>query len=213
MLAFGSSEKRKKAHEFVMSAVFLFLALSAARNIALFALVSAPVISKHLSSGFEPILDRIKSKDEFSPELVKRINLFLFGLCVVAAMIKISVPLKPSVNQAALEDIYPYGAIEFIEQSEQPGSMFNSYNWGALILWELYPDHPTFVDGRTDLFNDEVLKDYLAAWRGRPEWRDIFQRWNIQLVFIEVDAPLRYQLDLDGWQTIFEDDQSVIMVP
>jgi hypothetical protein len=132
---------------------------------------------------------------------------------VILAAIKISVPLRPGVNLSALKDMYPYAAAEFIKQESPPGPMFNSYNWGAFILWELYPDYRTFVDGRTDLFNDEVLKDYLAAWRGEPEWSDVFSRWGIQLVFIEAEAPLRDQLDRSGWKTIYQDDESIIMIP
>ncbi|MGD8732171.1 MAG: DUF3054 domain-containing protein, partial [Anaerolineales bacterium] len=213
LLSFGISKIRRTAHEFVLSSVFLFLALTAARNIALFALVSAPILSRHLSSGSEPLLNRIKSKDQFRPELVRALNLVLLCLCIVAATLKISIPLRPSVNLSALEDMFPYGAVKFLTKNEIPGPMFNSYNWGAFILWELYPHYRTFVDGRTDLFNDEILEDYLAAWRGEPEWREILQRWDIQLVFIEPEAPVRYQLDLDGWETIYQDDESIIMVP
>jgi hypothetical protein len=134
-------------------------------------------------------------------------------LCTIAAGLKIRVPLNHEVNKDELRKIYPYRAVEFLQESQPGGPMFNSYNWGALILWELYPDYRTFVDGRTDLFNDEVLESYLSAWRGAPEWREVFDRWDIQMAFIETDAPLRYQLELGGWESIYVDEQAVILVP
>ena len=213
LLAVGSTRKRVDAYDYVLSGVFLILALTAARNIALYALVIAPILSKHLSSGLEPMLERVKSREQFDPSLARRLNLTLLVLCALAAGLKIRIPLDPEVNNEELRKIYPYRAVEFIRESKPAGPMFNSYNWGAFILWELYPDYRTFVDGRTDLFNDEVLEAYLSAWRGEPEWREVFDRWDIQMAFIETDAPLRYQLQLSGWETMYDDDQAVIMVP
>ena len=213
MLAFAATKKKISVHEFVLAAVFLVLALSAARNIALFALVSAPLLAKHLSSGLGPLLDRLKSKDEFRTELVRALNLVLLGLCVVAVAAKISIPLRPDTNVDALHEIYPYGAVEYIRSVQPEGPMFNSYNWGSFILWELYPQYRSFVDGRTDLFNDEILNAYLSAWRGDPEWREIFERWGIKLVFIEKDAPLRFQLELNGWEAVYLDEQAAVLVP
>lgn len=212
-LAFGISKRRIVAHEYITSATFLVLALTAARNIALYALVVAPVLSRHLSSGLGSILDRVKSKREFRPSLARKLNLTLFVLCVIAAGVKISVPLDKAVNTQALRNLFPYDAVQFIRSREPEGPIFNSYNWGAYILWELYPDYRTFVDGRTDLFNDEILKSYLAAWRGEPEWREVFDRWDIHMVFVEPSAPLRYQLELNGWKSIYVDNQAIILVP
>jgi hypothetical protein len=212
-LAFAISKRRIVAHEYLTSATFFVLALTAARNIALYALVVAPVLSRHLSSGLEPILGRLKSKREFRPSLARKLNLTLFVLCVIAAGVKISVPLDNAVNTQALRDLFPYDAVQFLRSREPEGPIFNSYNWGAYILWELYPDYRTFVDGRTDLFDDEILKSYLATWRGEPEWREVFDRWNIHLVFVEPNAPLRDQLELNGWKSIYVDDQAIILVP
>lgn len=212
-LSFALTKKKISAHEFVLSTVFLVLALTAARNIALYTLISAPILSRHLSSGLGPILGRVRSKQEFKPELARRLNLLLLSLCVIAAGIKISIPLDPQVNRDALQKIYPYGAIRFLRGFEPQGALFNSYNWGSIILWELYPDYKTFVDGRTDLFNDEILKEYLATWRGEPEWIEVFKRWDIGVVLIENHAPLRYLLEKSDWIPIYEDDQSVILVP
>lgn len=213
IFAFAASEKRISPHEYVLVSVFLVLALTAARNIALFALISAPVLTRHLSSGLKPILDRIRSKEQFRPEIVRLLNLILLVLCLVAVAVKISTPLRSDENIEILREIYPYEAVDFIQRVEPEGPLFNSYNFGSLILWELYPQYLSFVDGRTDLFNDEILETYLAAWRGEPEWREIFDRWGIRLVFIEPDAPLRTQLELNGWEVIFSDDQAAVLVP
>ena len=213
MLAFATSKKRIFAHQFVLISIFLVLALTAARNIALFALVSAPILTEHLSSGLGPTLDRLRSKEEFRNEIVRALNLSLLALCVIAVGIKIRVPLRSDKNAELLHEMYPYEAAEYLRSIAPQGSMFNSYNWGSFILWELYPQYRSFVDGRTDLFNDEILGDYLTAWKGDPGWEKIFERWDIQVAMIEPDAPLRRQLIHSGWKVLFEDRQAVILAP
>jgi hypothetical protein len=42
--------------------------------------------------------------------------------------------------------------------------MFNSYNWGGYLLWEL-PEYPVFIDGRTDLYDDELVEEWLRVVR------------------------------------------------
>jgi hypothetical protein len=211
LLVFTASKKRVSAHEYVLTAVFLVLSLTAARNIALFALVTAPVLSKHLSSSLEPWTKKMRGSDELDPIIARRINLILFFVCALAVGVKIAIPLRPAVNQAAIREMFPQEAVEFIKSTEPEGPLFNTYNWGAYILWELYPDYPSYVDGRTDLFNDEILSSYLSAWRGAPEWQEVFSRWGIKLVFVETDAPLRHQLEMNGWETLYEDEKAIVM--
>ena len=94
---------------------------------------------------------------------------------------------------------------------ESKASLFNTYNWGGYIIWELYPEYLSFVDGRTDLFNDEILEDYLLAWKGLPGWELVFDTWDVEVVLIEPWAPLRFQLESQGWQIDYEDDLAIVL--
>jgi hypothetical protein len=91
------------------------------------------------------------------------------------------------------------------------GNLFNSYNWGGYVIWALHPDYLSFVDGRTDLFDDEILEEYLLVWTGQTGWQRVFEEWDIQVAMIEVDAPLRDSLIRDGWDLVYADEQAVLM--
>lgn len=90
--------------------------------------------------------------------------------------------------------------------------MLNSYNWGGYLIWAL-PEYPVFVDGRTDLYDDDLLTQYLAAVRAEPNWREVLQRWEIGVVLLEPNAPLVTLLRQQGWQTAAADELSVILIP
>ena len=60
-----------------------------------------------------------------------------------------------------LEDLYPVEAVKWIEENQLEVEIFNEYNWGGNLIWQLR-DYPVFVDGRTDLYDDELLREYLT---------------------------------------------------
>lgn len=208
--AYGTSRRVVSTEELLLVSGFLALALTAGRNIAIFALLSAPSIAAHLDAAFAPSAS-VRWGGEVPPRLARRLNWVLLLLFVVAAGAKAAIPLSQAANLRALEERFPMGAIAYIRQQEPPGPLFNSYNWGSLILWELYPRYPSFVDGRTDLFDDEVLQEYLDAWRGDPSWEDLFRAWGIRLALVEPQAPIRWQLLRAGWNQVYEDEQAAVL--
>jgi hypothetical protein len=69
-----------------------------------------------------------------------------------------------------------------------------------------------FVDGRTDLYGDELLNQYLSVVNARAGWQDILDTWNIRVVFLDPSAPILQVLITQGWQVQYHDDQSVILL-
>jgi hypothetical protein len=139
------------------------------------------------------------------------INVLLVLVLLIPAIIKIMIPLAPKTNAEAVRELYPQAAVEYILGSDVPGPIFNSYNWGAYVIWELYPRYLSFVDGRTDLFDDDVLEQYLSVWRGDDEWQGVLDQWGIATVMIEPQAPLRLRLEANmDWSKIYQDQQAVI---
>lgn len=211
MVVLALSDKRKRAVELVLVAGFAYLSLVAARNIALFALVAAPVVARHGYAAVKPLLKNMTTGPQLPERRAKGINIVLFSIVTIAALIKISVPLSDQVNQEAIANQVPVEAIDYLRHQPSLGNLLNSYNWGGYVIWELYPKYLSFVDGRTDLFNDEILEAYLAVWRAEPGWEDTIDRWDIRLVLLEPYAPLVRVLQDSGWEQLSADDQAVVL--
>jgi hypothetical protein len=77
------------------------------------------------------------------------------------------------------------------------------------LLWEL-PDYPVFIDGRTDLYNGDVIDDWLRIYNGRAGWQQALDRWQVRLALIEPAAPLAARLESAGWREIYRDELAVI---
>lgn len=206
------SPRRPRGYELLWMAGFGALGMVAARNIALFAVVAAPVLSRHAAAALRQLrFERARGR-ELSPALSRTLNWILFSLVFLAAALKAIRPLSNSFNEATLRSIVPVAAGEYILERRPAGPLFNSYNWGGYVVWGLYPHYLSFVDGRTDLFGDEILEQYLLAWRADPGWEDVFERWGIHLALIEVRAPLARALEAAGWESVYHDDLAVVLV-
>ena len=79
------------------------------------------------------------------------------------------------------------------------------------MAWALYPDYLSFVDGRTDLFGDEILEGYIKAWRAEPGWQGYLDRWDIGVILLEPYAPLALVLKDAGWEMRYEDEMAVVL--
>ena len=210
-LVFALSTRPKRPTELIAFLGFAAMGLLAGRNIALFALVAAPSLARHAGSALEPITRWIRRGKDVPAGAARLLNTTLFVLALLAAALKIALPLGSQVNAQAIGDRQPVAAVDWIREHRPPGPLFNSYNWGGYILWALYPDYRTFVDGRTDLFDDAILNDYLETWRGGPGWEEVFARWDIRLALLEPGAPLVLALEASGWESLYEDDQAIVL--
>lgn len=211
--ALGVSQRRMALVDFLLIAVFLYMAFLAWRNVALFAVVAPMVITRHL----EPALDELGSRMGYRPEagaptrFQLRLNQALLGVFIIAVAARAAVDFSPERNREVFRATLPVDAVEYIKAHDLPGRIFNSYNWGAYLLWEL-PAQPVFIDGRTDLYNDEIIAEWLKIVRAEPGWQTAMDAWGVQTVLVEPSLPLAGQLTAEGWREVYRDSVSVVII-
>jgi hypothetical protein len=208
----GLSRRRLDWRDALMVTGTAYLSLLAGRNIALFAIVTTPVLTRHLGAwlgerGWTMRLDRFPTTP---PYLVA--NWAMLLLVGVAGVAKVVYALDPALVEEERAKRLPVEAVAYLEEAHPPGLLFNSYNWGGYLIWEA-PDYPVFVDGRTDLYDDELLRLYLEVVAAQDDWKNMLDRGDINLVLIESRSPLAVALSLEpGWRIAYRDDLATIFV-
>ncbi|MDW8325888.1 MAG: hypothetical protein RMK99_04915 [Anaerolineales bacterium] len=183
-----------------------YLGFLAGRNVPLLAVVAPPLLTRHAAGLLAPSSD---DRPAFAGNAL--LNWVLLVVLALAAMLKVFTVLPTSANERAIAKVSPVGAAEFIRRERPPGPMFNSYNFGGYLMWALYPEYPVFVDGRTDLYDDAFLREYLRVALGRPGYEAMLDRYGVRLVVIEADSLLGDRLSENPrWRELYRDDVAAV---
>lgn len=216
-IAIGISKKTIDGTDLLSLIVFSWFAFTARRNFGPFAMVSAPVISRHLHDIFENWKSEGKNKNKLSAtagnisdNTRNWINLAIIVLLVVAASWKAVDVNKTSFVREKESEIFPSQAVDILLNENDPGKIFNEYNWGGYLIWHLR-DFQVFVDGRTDLYGDEILDDYLAVVKVQKGWNQILDINKIDILLIKSGSNLEIFAKNKGWHTIYKDSIAVVL--
>jgi len=208
----GISRRRIALTDFFLFGVFSYMSLLASRNMALFSLVSPIVLTRH-ASPLISVLSR-KLNLRLSPESKptrgrELINWLLLTIIALSVGFKAFLIFPWAANEKVFRETLPIDAAAHIKSNKPPGRLFNSYNWGGYLIWEL-PDYPVFVDGRTDLYNDEILDQWLQVVRAEEGWEEVLDQWGVHLMLLEPTMPVVRCLEQNGWELLFVDEKAVI---
>ena len=74
-------------------------------------------------------------------------------------------------------------------------------------------EYRVFVDGRADLYGDDLLRQFRTALQLRTGWRDILDRWTVEALLVPPSCALAQALLLDpNWHATFIDSKAVILL-
>jgi hypothetical protein len=204
------SPKPIEAADFIFVTAIAYMGFLAWRNTNLLSIVapavilrySQPLVEKHLP-GWNPdhAVRGIQSAVHAGAVTALTAAALLYGLSAIS----------PDSMLSSVRSQAPVQAVDYLAANPVPGRMFNSYNFGSYIVWAL-PEYPVFVDGRTDLYTDDILDQYLAVTQAREGWQAVLDRWQIEIFFMEPGAPVLHLLRAAGWTVYYEDAQAVILI-
>jgi len=216
--AVGLARRRLDLTDLLLFSAFSALALLAGRNIAVFAVVAAPILMLYADSAFTELQERwprLKRLTGSAPptRVLQSLNWALLVLVAAAVLVKAALPLNPATTDQAIAQYAPVGAANYLKATPTPGLLFNSYNFGGYLAWTLYPDRLIYVDGRTDLYDDVFLNEYLNAYQAGSGWQQTFMKYGIATVLVENNSPIARELiQSPGWAIRYSDPVSVVLV-
>jgi hypothetical protein len=115
------------------------------------------------------------------------------------------------------EHKFSFKATEFLRRNPVPGKMFNFFDIGGFLDWQLYPGVLTFIDGRT--YNQQVFMEHQSVTGGMPGWERVVDKYGITyFVLKSMDSsgtilPIVPVLANDpNWSLVFSDGLFVIFV-
>jgi hypothetical protein len=113
---------------------------------------------------------------------------------------------------AAMSSVFPVKAVNFLRQNPQPGPLYNTFDWGGFLTWYM-PDYPVAIDGRTDLYGDELDTQFFKTQQGDASYVDDPYLNESQVVLLSKKDGLASVLLSDSrFSLVFQDSLAVVFV-
>lgn len=217
VLALG---QRNVAH-FLLSTLFLALALRSARGLPLVALLLLPLangaISKALAAikELQPGLQRSLSAFlQYSINL-RTIDIGLRGYAVApVAVVLVWAALHAPAVQARTgfpADEFPVEASAVLDKLPASIRLLAPDKFGGYLIYRFNGAMPVFFDGRSDFYGSEYMKDYLRLVEVRPGWRDLLDRHRFTHALLPNQYSLIPALQQLGWKEIYKDGTATLL--
>ncbi|MDP9299913.1 MAG: hypothetical protein M3P43_03315 [Actinomycetota bacterium] len=180
--------------------MFTGLAVWSGRNLLWWALGTPPIIGG-LFVGWHPERSRTR----------RTTVLVAAGLAVLLVIGTVRVAtVEPA--EALLSEAPTQALTDAVSAASQHGARVFDGLWGSWFELQL-PAVPMFIDARAELFPDAVWADYFTVTLARVGWRQVLDRWNVDVVV----ADKRYHERLvrllrtdPAWTLRYEDRVGVV---
>jgi hypothetical protein len=209
--------KRLDAPSLLLLLVTVAAALYSRRNIALFGVVTLPLLAtampgsgSRLSLG---VLQRIGSTLAMGQRLARQgiwagaATLLLAGFALAGGQ---ALGRQLVVNELS-DRTFPAAAVAAARDAGLEGNLFNHFMWGGYLTL-YWPEQRIFIDGFSDFYGEAVFRDYLHIASLQPGWRATLARWRIAVALLPVDSPLAHALAGEPeWRERYRDDIAVLL--
>ncbi len=216
MLAlFALSRRRPRWTELCLIGCFLPLACGSVRMVAWWLLVCTPILAAQLADLW-PRLQQLDAEDRPS-----------FGNAITCAVIVLAIALslpwleafnpilsRPGRAHRTEDDLQAIA--DHLSAEGRSGRIFTRFAWGEYIGWSLNPRYTVFMDGRIEIIPDEVWRQYSAVTRGRSDWEDILNHYEVDCLLLDTSG---YHHDLlplvehsSVWRQVGQQGEAVLFV-
>ncbi len=200
--------RKNKIRDWLVLCIFAPAGFWAIRNAYEFLIVTAPCAI----AGLHEFLKHFKFIEKFKTHpLIEVIPLiltiiFLFDFKLGDYYSNIGHGIDPKN--------YPSKAINYFKKIDVKGNIFNSFNFGGALAFELYPERRIFIDGLSSGIAREFLGEYVEATKNGERFEKFAEEYNIGVIIVESDRGYikRGIFNPEKWKMVYWDDSAMILL-
>jgi hypothetical protein len=212
MAAFFAIGRQRSRDVFKISVlgIFILLAFRVQRDVWCVVLPAIAVIADGLAScpkETEP--QRTSQEWKWEKPLVAAFVV----LVLLAAVVRLP---SNTTLMAHAGRMFPVEACDFIRTNQLPGPLFNTYSWGGFLIWYL-PEYPVAIDGRLNLYGDEINDRYFKVTSGTQLFETDPDFTRARTILLERNAPMTKALTTlpvlqAQFRVVYQDDLAIVLV-
>lgn len=118
--------------------------------------------------------------------------------------------------------LYPgvQNGARFFDENNLKGPIFNNYDIGGYLIFNLFPKEKVFVDNRPEAYSVSFLKDTLIKMQQDEEaWKELSPKFNFNVIFFYLNDTtdwaqpfLLRRLDDPQWVPVYGDSFTLVFV-
>jgi hypothetical protein len=202
----------------MLSWVGIAMGLLALRNVPIAAVFCLPTLALGMESRLrERAAQRAKEPKQASSSVQLGRRLLEIGAAVVILIGAMIVLVPRGVGDGITANIdkrFPVQSIALLKDVDPDVRVLADYGWGGYVIHELYQSGGrVFVDGRNDMYDQQVLDDYDAIKNADPGWAALADRYGVEALLLTPEATVTRGPALDaGWCERYRDDNEVLFL-
>ncbi len=202
-----------------LSWVGVAMGLLALRNVPIAVVFAMPTLVMGLES-------RLRARDgrrttprrpmPFSVALARRLMELATALVILGGSVAVLIPrdLGAAIDESVAER-FPVAGVERLLQIAPDANVLTEYGWGGYVIWSMHDSGGrVFVDGRNDMYDQQVLEDYTAIRAADPGWESLATSYEVEAMLLSTEATLtRGPATGAGWCELLRNETQVLYVP
>jgi hypothetical protein len=187
---------------------FSVMSLISARNVHLYGVVAPFVLATTLTGSINVPL--VKRFETLFAEIESQLKGAVWPVAIIM-LFSISLAAGPQGKPNRFDpSFYPVEAVNWLKANPQPGTMFNHFDWGGYLIFNLWPEKRVFIDSQTDVYGENFTRKYEQVITLTGDWQGILAEYDVQWAIIPPSWPLGDALRKAGWRDVYHDETAVV---
>jgi len=198
----------------VLSWIGIGLGLLALRNVPLAVVLCMPTLVLGLEARLqERSTGRPRRPMAPSRALGRRVMELITALAIAIGSLAVLVPRDMNgAIDANLALRFPIAGVDLLLGLQPDANVFAEYGWGGYVIARMHEaGGHVFVDGRNDMYSQQVLDDYTAIRAADPGWEALAERYGVEAILLPPETTLtRGPAQSAGWCEMLRDEWQVL---
>jgi hypothetical protein len=195
-------------------ACFLPPACGSVRMVAWWLLATAPILVARLADAWPALRREDEASSRPSPGAA-------VAVAALAAAAVLSLPWLEHFNpvfalpgRAHRTETDLQAVAHRLASEAGAGRIYTRFSWGEYLGWSLSGKYTVFMDGRIEIFPDEVWATYNAVARGRADWDEVLAGYAVDWLLLDASGHHQDLLPLversPGWRQVAREGDAVL---
>lgn len=193
---------------------FALLAALANRNLALFAIVAAPICVLSTNEWLDRHPNLLPSGAQRAASLVVVLLLAAASFDVASGRFYARMRMVAAPGLGIVDIFVPEGAVDWIARERPPGPIAHPMGAGGYLNWRLFPDYRVMSDGRLELFGPRRLAELNYAAPNAFARLDAQYHFGTVLLLPLRDPPgfVEWMVKNPDWRLVYADPAGSVFV-